>query len=161
MKGLIRALRIEELDFVSNLALRSKGYWGYSQDFLDACKDELSISTDEFHNPKFHFRVIEQESKIIGYYAICFVTLNSYELDALFVEPLFIGKGIGKKLLDHAKALVLQLGGAKIVLQAEPNAERFYINEGANIVGKKKSLSFKGRYLSLLEIDLGVKHVAS
>ena len=160
MKGLIRALRIEEIDFVSNLALRSKGHWGYSQDFLDACKEELSITCSEFHNSKFHFRVMEQKNKIIGYYAVCHLDSNTYELDALFVEPTFIGKGVGKELMDHGKALVTELGGTKIILQAEPNAEPFYLKAGANIVGKKESQSIGGRYLSLLEIDLGVKHVA-
>nr|WP_136252538.1 GNAT family N-acetyltransferase [Ningiella ruwaisensis] len=160
MKGLIRALRIEELDFVSNLALRSKGYWGYSQDFLDACKEELSISPGEFHNSKFQFRVMEYENRIIGYYAVCHLDSNTYELDALFVEPVFIGKGVGNQLIDHAKSLVTQRGGTKIILQAEPNAEPFYLKAGANIVGKKESQSIRGRYLSLLEIDLGVKHVA-
>ena len=160
MKGLIRVLRIEELDFVSDLAVRSKGHWGYSQDFLNACKEELSITPGEFDNSKFHFRVMEQENKIIGYYAVCHLDSNTYELDALFVEPTFIGKGIGKQLMDHAKALVKEIGGTKIILQAEPNAEPFYVKAGADIVGKKESQSIRGRYLSLLEIDLGVKHVA-
>lgn len=160
MKGLIRALRIEELDFVSGLAVRSKGHWGYSQDFLDACKEELSITPCEFHNSKFHFRVMEHKNRIIGYYAVCHLDPNTYELDALFVEPAFIGKGVGKKLMDHAKALVTELAGTKITLQAEPRAEPFYLKAGAHIVGKKESQSIRGRYLSLLEIDLGVEHVA-
>ena len=156
----IRALRIDELDFISALALRSKGYWGYSQDFLDACKDELSITSGQFYNPKFYFRVIEQETTIIGYYAIYCLDSTTYELDALFVEPEYIGQGIGKKLIDDAKTLVMQLGGTKIMLQAEPNAEPFYLKVGAKIIGKKESQSITGRYLSMLEIDLGVKHVA-
>lgn len=95
-------MRLDELISVSDLAMRSKGHWGYSQDFLDACKDELTITQEEFSNPSFHFYVFEQDKTILGYYALFCQSKETYELDALFVEPSFIGKGIGKQLMQHA-----------------------------------------------------------
>lgn len=154
MVSSIRELTVLELATVSELAVRSKGHWGYSQDFLDACKEELAATPAEFNDPNFHFRAMELNDKIVGYYAIVCVSPTLYELDALFVEPVFIGKGIGKQLMEHAKELVKKLGGSKITLQAEPNAEPFYLKSGGVAVGKKESQSIKGRYLSLIEIEL-------
>ncbi|MEE8490728.1 MAG: hypothetical protein V3S60_03740 [Acidimicrobiia bacterium] len=34
----IRPARRDELDLLSDLALRSKGFWGYDDDFLEACR---------------------------------------------------------------------------------------------------------------------------
>ena len=32
---------------LSELALRSKGYWGYDATFLEACRDELTLTADQ------------------------------------------------------------------------------------------------------------------
>jgi hypothetical protein len=34
----IRSANPDEADFLTELALRSKAVWGYSQDFLDSCR---------------------------------------------------------------------------------------------------------------------------
>lgn len=39
----IRVARADEHADISELALRSKSYWGYSKEFLDACRDELTF----------------------------------------------------------------------------------------------------------------------
>ncbi len=92
------------------------------------------LTASDFINPVCHFRVIELKPKIIGYYAIYLKPRDSYDLDALFVESAFIGKRIGKQLLEHAKVLVRKFAGQQITLQAEPNAEAFYLKAGAKVV---------------------------
>ncbi|WP_459166093.1 hypothetical protein [Bounagaea algeriensis] len=32
---------------MTELAIRSKGYWGYDQAFLEACRDELTLHPEE------------------------------------------------------------------------------------------------------------------
>ncbi|MEM6581630.1 MAG: GNAT family N-acetyltransferase [Pseudomonadota bacterium] len=150
----IRPLALDELALVSALALRAKAYWGYSPEFLKACEEELSISIDEYESDSIHFFVLELRDDVVGYYAIRRLTQNVYELDALFVEPSFIGKGFGGELMQHAKEQVRGLGGNKITLQSDPNAEQFYLAAGGCIVGKQESESIRGRYLSIIEIEL-------
>ena len=41
---LVRHARPDEAAAISDLALRSKGHWGYSAEFLEACRDELTVS---------------------------------------------------------------------------------------------------------------------
>jgi len=50
---------------------------------------------------------------------------KSIELEMLFVLPKFIGKGIGKKLLQHALEKGVKLKATSMTLLADPNAYAF------------------------------------
>jgi hypothetical protein len=43
----LRAGRKDEARWLSELALRSKGHWGYDQAFLDACRAELTLTPQD------------------------------------------------------------------------------------------------------------------
>ncbi|MFO2466298.1 GNAT family N-acetyltransferase [Pseudomonas sp. 15FMM2] len=52
--------------------------------------------------------------------------LDHNEIGALFVLPGFIGRGFGKKILDHLEHLALESGIGEVVLDATLNAVDFY-----------------------------------
>lgn len=148
----IRRARPQEAAALSELALRSKAVWGYSQSFMAACRDELSLDAQFIENhPVF---VIETDRGIAGFYALEHISSTQVELGFLFVAPAYIGRGLGKSLLTHAKEQALLLGYEMMVIQGDPNAERFYIAAGAHLVGEKKSGSISGRSLPLFQLDL-------
>ena len=76
------------------------------------------------------------------------------ELDDLFIDEGFEGKGLGKKLLQHALETARSLGYKMMIIQADPNAQTFYEKQGAIRFAEKESLSIKGRMLPLLKVDL-------
>jgi hypothetical protein len=47
---MIRPARVDEAHLLSDLALRSKAYWGYSPELIEQCREELSYS-EEQHLP--------------------------------------------------------------------------------------------------------------
>ena len=155
----IREARLHEAEKISALAMRSKAYWGYSNEFMEACRDELTVNAENLVTDRLYYVVAEQESKLLGYYAIERLAENEYELEALFVEPDHIGKGIGKSLMDHAKTMVLELGGKTLLIQGDPNAEKFYLAAGGKPIGTRKSASISGRSLSLFIIELAEENV--
>jgi GNAT superfamily N-acetyltransferase len=63
-----------------------------------------------------------------GAMAVGFLALKRDALDQLFVAPAWQGQGIGKILLDHAKAA--RPGGFWLSTPAEGRAEGFYRREG-------------------------------
>ncbi|WP_197414348.1 GNAT family N-acetyltransferase [Lacimicrobium alkaliphilum] len=149
-----------EADKLTELAIRSKAYWGYSQSFMRACRNELAVTEQLLNSAIRHYYVAEGDSGLLGYYAIAKLSEREFELEALFVEPAVIGKGIGKLLMNHAKRLVRQLGGDKITIQSDPNAEGFYRAAGGKIFGSRESQSIPQRQLPLLTIDLMSNDVA-
>ena len=90
----------------------------------------------------------------IGFYAMKNVSGNAYELEGLFVEPVHIGAGVGRSLVQHATELLSDLGAERLIIQGDPNAVRFYIAAGARQTGTRESGSIPGRHLPLFEIDI-------
>ncbi len=55
---------------LSDLAMRSKAHWGYSQEFMKSCEDELTFAPDQIGNDRFDFVVVEKDGKILGFYVL-------------------------------------------------------------------------------------------
>src|SRR5215210_6880838 len=98
----IRRAHSAEAGILSELALRSKGYWGYDADFLAACRDDLTLSPDDIATSAVY--VHDVGDAVMGYYRLLLQGGGVAELDALFVEPVAMGHGIGKRLWQHAVA---------------------------------------------------------
>ena len=149
----IRKAYAYEAMLLSQLAVRSKAYWGYSQEFLEACRSELTIDASLFHTDSYECFVALVGESIRGFHAIERISMDTYEVDALFVEPSSIGKGIGRRLIEHAVLWSTEQGAERLVIQADPNATEFYLSVGARQIGERESESIPGRRLPLFEID--------
>lgn len=148
----ISAAKPENAERLTEIALAAKAFWGYDQTFMTACVDELSVTKAMLTNQKFIYNLAMSKDEIIGFYGLEKLSTSLFELDALFVWPDFIGKGVGKILMTHAKQTAQSMGCDKLTIQSDPNAEAFYHATGAKTVGQKASCSVQGRYLPLLEI---------
>ncbi len=153
-KLLIRNVELHEISYLSALATRSKAYWGYSAEFMTACQEELLISPNKLKNEKFFYMAGEYQGEIIGFYAIEHLSKSNFELEALFVEPKYIGTGIGTALITHAKSYAAAMGGHILIIQGDPHAEKFYQAMGGKIAGKRESASIPGRFLPTFSISL-------
>jgi GNAT superfamily N-acetyltransferase len=150
----IRSAGEHEAGEISELAMRSKAYWGYSQEFMEACREELTVTPEHINSEDLHYVVAEGASELLGYYAIEKCTQFEYELDALFVEPEHIGEGIGKALMNHAKHALGVLGAKTLIIQGDPHAVEFYRAAGGRQIGERESASISGRSLPLFVIEL-------
>jgi len=152
--GVLRPARGEEAPALSELALRSKAHRGYSREFIDACRAELLYCAGDILSPHMQFVVLEAAGIGIGFYALKRLSQTDIELDALFVAPTCIGKGFGRRLLDDARHAAAKRGAIRLVIQGDPNAERFYLAAGARRTGAAESASIPGGLLPSFVIDL-------
>lgn len=148
----IRKAAEHEVDALSALAFRSKAHWGYSSAFMEACRAELTYRRDDLQTRDVY--VLETGSQIVGFYVLKQHSGDRVELEALFVEPAWIGQGMGRRLIDHAKALARQLGAGVMIIESDPNAAAFYIRAGGRQTGHQPSGSIAGRVLPMFEIIL-------
>ena len=79
------------------------------------------------------------------------------ELGMMFVDPLCLGRGVGRLLFEAAVALARRLGAPRMAILADPNAAPFYERMGARFVSKAPSDAIPGRTLPFYEYDLTVK----
>lgn len=143
----IRLAQQEEAPLISDLALRSKGYWGYDSHFLSLCKEELTYSKEDFVNLQIY---LLQTSEVVGFYALSPMDNKSIELEALFIDPKHIGLGYGYQLLLHAIETAKQLGALEMLVIADPFAMTFYQKHGAKYLDTIESKSIAGRHLPRL-----------
>ncbi|WP_042422931.1 GNAT family N-acetyltransferase [Streptacidiphilus anmyonensis] len=147
----IRPALPAEAAALSELALRSKGYWGYGEAFLAACREELTLDGAELAARRAV--VAEQDGRLLGL-ATLEGTPPVGELGMLFVAPEAIGRGVGRALYRHVAAAARELGCTRLELDADPNAEPFYRAMGAEVVGASPSASIPGRTLPRMAATL-------
>jgi GNAT superfamily N-acetyltransferase len=147
----LRVAEESEANLLSELAYESKAYWGYSPEFMAACRDDLKISPRDCRSG--HIVVACDGDKIAGFYYITGTTPKG-ELADLFVRSSYIGTGVGKILLEHAEQLAKQLGMESLEIHSDPNAKDFYIHMGAVEAGTIPSGSISGRVLPRLVLAI-------
>ncbi len=134
----IRRGKGQEASELSDLAYRSKAYWGYSDEFMEACRDDLTLSPAYIETQEVY--VLEDEGSIKGFMSLeKDVGQEQWLLGFLFLEPESVGKGDIPVITIHS----------------DPYAEPFYLSRGAKRVGEIPSTVIPDRKLPLLEVEIG------
>jgi GNAT superfamily N-acetyltransferase len=156
-----------EAQQLTELALRSKGWWGYSESFLQTCRAELTLSPQTAEQTT----VAQVDGHPAGFYLLSpippgsplappfgagsQVTASSHgSLDMLFVDPEFIGTGVGRVLAEDARRVAGAHGWTHLLIESDPQAVEFYRRLGAEQIGERLSASIPGRSLPLLELPV-------
>jgi N-acetylglutamate synthase-like GNAT family acetyltransferase len=147
----LRAARRHEARLLNELALRSKGYWGYDHAFLDACRAELTLAPEDVKAQRV--TVAERDGRVVGFYALAGASPEG-TLEDLFVEPDHIGSGVGRSLWEHAMVAARALGFERLTLEADPGVEPFYLAMGGRRCVSVPSGSIPDRRLPLLEFSI-------
>lgn len=146
---IVRPAKTSEVDLLSALTMRSKSYWPYSADYLMKSIPLLKIiESDVLEWP---VSVAELNGEIVGFFALKNIK-DENRLDHLWVDPRFIGKGIGKFLFQEAKVAARKLGWKSFRLVAEPYAEQFYSKMGAKTIGSVQSRVKPDFFLPHMEV---------
>lgn len=148
----IRRAQPEEEAALSDLSFQSKTYWGYDAAFMDACRDDVTITPAAIREGAIY--VIEESQKLIGYYELRTANADEVTLHTLCVEPTAIGHGFGRLLWRHAVETAREFDFSTMVLYSEPHAEGFYQAMGAIRVGEVLSTAVPGRTLPLMRFAL-------
>src|SRR3954453_17788708 len=147
----IRAPMIDELSGLSDLCFRSKAVWGYDEEFMNACRGELSFQPRDLELTPI--AVAEHDGKPIGVAQVK-VVADEADLLKLFVEPTALRSGAGKALLVWATNVAKKLGATRLMIDSDPDAAAFYRRMGAYDIGQVPSGSVPGRMLPKLAMKL-------
>lgn len=148
---IIDEARVDEADVLTRLALASKQYWGYDDDFIEQCRSELIVDANDIESDRVF--VARDNAGVLGFYVMRSMDESREELDMLFVEPAFIGRGVGGELMLHAIDAARESGASVIVIVSDPYAAPFYEHCGGELVGSSVSSS-TGRTLPVYEVPL-------
>ncbi|OGO91673.1 MAG: hypothetical protein A3F41_01560 [Coxiella sp. RIFCSPHIGHO2_12_FULL_44_14] len=127
----IRVAQKHEATVLSDLTWRSKGYWGYDEEFLRNCGELLNIKASFIEAAMVY--VAEFKQRISGFYGL-WEGHDGPELAYLQVEPELIGNGLGKLLWNHAVVQAKQKGWHALRIPADPHSIPFFQHMGAVVV---------------------------
>lgn len=147
----IRNARPDEAQTLTDLAVRSKRAWGYSEAFMTAVMPDMIVH-GHYLTEEQGF-VAEEQGVPFGY-AIVRVDNEGAYLRDLFIEPARFRNGIGSALFHHACDFARANGARTLTLYGDPNAIGFYERLGMNKIGEEPSITGNGRMLPIMEIRL-------
>lgn len=140
-----------EYRVLTDITKKSKAYWGYSDEQIRKWSDLLTITEEYIQNNEVYKLIINQS--IVAYYSYFEIEKNSVRLDNLFVSPENIGKGYGKLLMNDFILKIKKSEAQRIILDADPNAQKFYESFGFVKIGEIET-SIKDRFLPIMELKL-------
>lgn len=151
----IRCAHISEQHHLTDIAMRSKAHWGYSPRFMQDCYQELKVDSTKMSSTDYQYYVACEDDKILGFAGLQRLSESICELDGLFIDPNFIGQGVGKTLFEYVRMVLHQQHFQLMRIHSDPNAADFYQKIGANLVGYSASGSIEGRQLPVFEMAIG------
>ena len=140
---------VSDSEILTEIAIQSKGYWGYTTEQLESWRKDLTVSKE--HIAEWEVYKFVDEKQIAGFYALGIdLKTQTACIEFLFVLPTWIGKAIGIQLLQHAFENARSHNMRKISVVSDPNAKNFYAKYGFREVALEES-SIPDRYLPVME----------
>lgn len=136
---------------LTELTIRSKSHWDYSSEQIENWRDDLEVSETYILEKQVYKLTINKV--LIGYFSYFELNDGEVKLENLFIEPQFIGKGFGKILMIDFFEKLENTKYKRVVLEADPNVEKFYSRFGFEVFGQLET-SIKNRYLPMMSKDI-------
>ncbi|MGC4077980.1 MAG: GNAT family N-acetyltransferase [Rubrivivax sp.] len=130
---LIRDATRSDLAGINAVTLAAKASWGYAQDHLDAWRQSL-LTTEQSLDLRPTLVAIEAGA-VVGIVQVDPST-TPWELVSCWVKPGHMRRGIGRTLVREMAARVAAAGQSLLHIDADPNAEAFYLALGAKRIGE-------------------------
>jgi N-acetylglutamate synthase-like GNAT family acetyltransferase len=147
----IRRARLDEIDVLTKLSLRSKQSNGYDDAFMEACREELTVTEERMQCGEYW---VAESDRVRG--CACLVadlSKRTGEVHAFFIDPDNQRQGIGRMLWQKLVERAKQEGLMSLHLDADPFAVPFYEALGFKSVGMSPSGSIEGRSIPYMTIS--------
>lgn len=158
MKTLIRPARIEDAEHILRAHFNSVHGTGskfYSKEICDEWSPSISEKrikgfADTISSGVEIMFVAIVEDKIAGFSSI--IPKDS-ELRAVYVDPKFGGKGVGKMLLNQVELEARKHGLQKLVMPASLSAEAFYKRHGYIEIQRIEHILKSGKKMPAVKME--------
>ena len=128
--------RAEHAASLSRIAWEAKKGWGYPAHWLEAWREILTMRPEQIEANDYFAALAAGQP--IGFYGLHHPG-SEWRLEHLWVMPEYWRHGIGRRLFAHAVDRARRQGARLLAIEADPNAEAFYLRMGVERVGSVMS----------------------
>jgi GNAT superfamily N-acetyltransferase len=146
----IRPARPDEGERLRQIAIDAKGHWGYDQDWVRSWAARGDFSAGALTGTPV--LVAEADGRAVSF-AMLIPKGEVAWLDDLWVEPPWIGRGVGRRLFEEAADRARELGAERMEWEAELNAIGFYEKLGGTYLRDSEETEL-GRVLPIMGLEL-------
>jgi GNAT superfamily N-acetyltransferase len=150
MSVVIRPARPHEGARLKEIAIDAKSFWGYEPDKVREWADQGDFTPERLQ--ELIVFVADSGGRAIGWISLILKAEVGW-LEDLWIDPSWIGKGVGSLLFRRAADQARALGARRLEWEAEPNAIAFYEKMGGTYVRESEQTEW-GRYLSVMGVEL-------
>lgn len=148
-----RRARSDEAPALTELALRAKRHWGYSDEFIEVMTPVMTLTPADLVRPVDHVEVCVVDGRLVGFYRLRRRTELAW-LEDLWIDPPAMGRGYGRRAFERAADVARGWGKGVMEWESDPFAEPFYRHLGGERVGMSPSEALPGRAVPLMRLAL-------
>jgi GNAT superfamily N-acetyltransferase len=153
----IRPVSPDEGERLREITIAAKAHWGYEPARVVEWASQGDFSPDGLS--RLEIWVAEDGGELAGWASLIDKGDVGW-LEDLWIEPRWMGRGIGSALFGQVAAEARRRGAAWMEWEAEPNALGFYEKMGGRCVRESAPTEW-GRTLPIMGIDLSSTPPAS
>jgi GNAT superfamily N-acetyltransferase len=146
-----RRAQPDEAGAVRALIVRSMGHWPHAPGYLADAAELMSISASDLARDESW--VVLADDAVAGFYRLS-RDGDGFEIEEFHLEPPMIGRGIGRRMFEHAIGRAGAVGGRFLAWSTEANALGFYLRMGGEITGTEPSGIVGDEPLVRMRLDL-------
>jgi GNAT superfamily N-acetyltransferase len=152
MSDAIHVREGHEADFrrLRQIAVDSKAHWGYERALVEDWAEGGDFEPESLGQRLVY--VADEDGQAVGWASLIPRGEVGW-LEDLWIEPAWIGRGVGRMLFEHVKERARALGAKRLEWEAEPNARGFYERMGGSYV-RDSEVTEWGRVLEVLGVEL-------
>lgn len=147
---IVRAGTEQDFGCLREIAVDAKAHWGYDRARVEGWAKRGDFEPDSLRAREVF--VAEAEGEPVGWASLIPRGEVGW-LEDLWIDPPWIGWGVGRLLFEHVADRARELGARRLEWEAEPNAHGFYERMGASYV-RESDVTEWGRVLDVLGVEL-------
>lgn len=147
----IRAATERDAPRLREIAVEAKAHWGYDRGQVEEWALGGDFDADSLRKREVYVAA-EADGAPVGWASLIPRGEVGW-LEDLWIDPPWIGRGVGRLLFEHVAGRAREFGARRLEWEAEPNAHGFYERMGARYV-RDSEVTEWGRVLDVLGVEL-------
>jgi GNAT superfamily N-acetyltransferase len=134
------------------LIVRSMGHWDHPPGYLEEARALMSLSAVDLQRDDAWMVLLD--NAVAGFYRLSQAD-DSAEIEEFHLEPSVIGRGIGRRMFEHATERAEAIGAQWLIWSTDANSLGFYLRMNGEVTGTQPSGIDGDEPLTCMRLALG------